>query len=159
MSPATIFTIGHSTHQLPHLVDLLSSHGVTAVADVRSTPASRFTPQFNQGSIKKGLQEAGIKYVFLGKELGARAEDPACYVEGKVQYDRLAKTPRFLDGIERLIRGAHTERISVMCTEGDPLDCHRTILIAQEISKKSVLVDHIHNDGQVESHSSAMERL
>ncbi|MEV0049031.1 DUF488 domain-containing protein [Saccharopolyspora shandongensis] len=159
MTPSTVLTIGHSTHDLPTLVRLLRQHEVTAVADVRSLPVSRFTPQFNRGSVERGLREAGIKYVFLGKELGARTEDSTCYVDGRVQYGRLAQTSEFVSGIERLVRGAQTERIAVMCTEGEPLDCHRTVLVARVLTDRGVTVGHIHSDGRVESHTSAMERL
>lgn len=159
MMPGTVLTIGHSTHDLRSLVRLLGQHEVTAVADVRSVPLSRFTPQFNRGSVERGLHEAGIKYVFMGKELGARTEDTTCYVDGRVQYGRLAQTPEFVSGIERLVEGAQTERIAVMCTEGEPLDCHRTVLVARVLTEHGVTIDHIHGDGGMESHTSAMQRL
>ncbi|MEV6231221.1 DUF488 domain-containing protein [Saccharopolyspora shandongensis] len=159
MTASTVLTIGHSTHAFRVLVGLLRRHDITAVADVRSLPVSRFTPQFNRGSVERGLHEAGIKYVFLGKELGARTEDSACYVDGRVQYGRLGQTTDFASGIERLVRGAKSERIAVMCTEGEPLDCHRTVLVARVLTDRGVTVDHIHGDGRIESHTSAMERL
>src|SRR5580704_12161906 len=67
----TLFTIGHSTHSLEHFVNLLTKHGVQAVADVRSVPYSRRNPQFNRKPLMQHLQASGIAYVFLGKELGA----------------------------------------------------------------------------------------
>lgn len=159
MTLETVLTIGHSTHDLHDWTKLLQRHEVTAIADVRSVPVSRFAPQFNQGSVKRGLREAGIKYAFLGGELGARTDDSSCYVDGRVQYDRLAKTSAFISGIQRLLKGAQNERIAIMCTEGEPLDCHRTILIARVLTEHGVAVDHLHGDGRVESHDSAMERL
>jgi uncharacterized protein (DUF488 family) len=159
MTPGQVLTIGHSVHDFPNLVRLLRRHKVTAVADVRSVPLSRFTPQFNRGAVERGLRDAGIKYAFLGKELGARTEDLSCYVDGRVQYERLAKTPEFVSGIERVLRGARTERVAVMCTEGEPLDCHRTILVARVLAEHDVAVGHVHGDGRVESHAEAMERL
>ena len=65
-----ILTIGHSTHPIEKVLDLLRLHAVTAVADVRSVPASRFTPHFNRDALKRSLADAGIKYVFLGQSLG-----------------------------------------------------------------------------------------
>ncbi|MEU5846350.1 DUF488 domain-containing protein [Saccharopolyspora shandongensis] len=159
MTPGTVLTIGHSTHDLPSLLALLQQYEVTAVADVRSVPVSRFAPQFNQGAVERGLNQAAIRYVFLGKELGARTEDPTCYVDGRVQYGRLAQTVDFVSGIERLVRGAQTEHIAIMCTEREPLDCHRTVLIARALTERGVTIDHIHGDGELESHTSAMERL
>src|SRR5688500_7367017 len=102
MTFETVLTIGHSTHDFRDWTKLLRQHEVTAVADVRSVPVSRFTPWFNQASVKRGLHEAGIKYAFLGRELGARTDDTSCYVDGRVQYERLAKTSAFTSGVERL---------------------------------------------------------
>ncbi|GAB2972025.1 DUF488 domain-containing protein [Saccharothrix stipae] len=159
MTFQTVLTIGHSTHDLPDWTKLLRQHEVTAVADVRSVPVSRFAPQFNQSSVKRGLHEVGIKYAFLGRELGARTDDLSCYVDGRVQYDRLAKTSAFISGVQRLLTGAQSERIAIMCTEGEPLDCHRTVLIARVLTEHGVTIDHLHGDGRVESHHAAMERL
>jgi uncharacterized protein (DUF488 family) len=138
---------------------MVGQYQVTAVADVRSIPISRFTPQFNQGLVERALHDADIKYVFMGKELGARTDDTTCYVDGRVQYGRLAQTPDFVRGIERLVRGAQSERIAVMCAEGEPLDCHRTVLIARVLTEHGVTVDHIHGDGRIETQTAAMERL
>lgn len=82
--PRTLFTVGHSTHAADHFLDLLKRNGVTAIADVRSSPFSRHSPQFNRDRLSALLREHGIAYAFLGKELGARSQDPACYVDGKV---------------------------------------------------------------------------
>lgn len=154
-----ILTVGHSTHSIEHFLGLLTEHVVTAVADVRSVPASRFTPQFNRDALKRSLADYGIKYVFLGHELGARSDDRSCYVNGQVQYDRLAQTVPFGEGIERLLRGAATERIAVLCAEQEPLDCHRTVLVSRVLVDRGESVAHIHGDGRLEGHGDAMLRL
>jgi uncharacterized protein (DUF488 family) len=154
-----ILTIGHSTHELADFLGLVTEHHVTAIADVRSVPASRFTPQFNRDAIKRALQDAGVKYVFLGKELGARSDDPTCYVNGQVQYGRLAQTAAFAEGIERLRRGMATECIALMCAEQDPLDCHRTVLVSRVLNELGIEIAHVHGNGQLESHADAMRRL
>jgi uncharacterized protein (DUF488 family) len=158
-SPFTHLTIGHSTHDIDHFVGLLRLNRVTAVADVRSVPASRYSPQFNRDPLKRALASASIKYVFLGRELGARSDDPDCYEAGKVQYNRLAKTELFQKGIDRLLRGARKEVIAVTCTERDPLDCHRTLLVATQLVARGARVGHILSDGRIESHDEAMLRL
>lgn len=156
---ATLLTVGHSTHSIEHFIGLLTKHGVTAVADVRSVPASRFTPQFNRDALKRSLADHGIKYVFLGQELGARTDDRSCYVNGQVQYERLAQTVPFGEGIERLLNGAATERIAVLCAEQEPLDCHRTVLVSRVLADRGASVGHIHGDGRLEGHDDAMLRL
>lgn len=156
----TLFTIGHSNHALEDFLALLSRHGVTAICDVRSAPFSRFSPQFNRDEIGKALLARGIAYLFLGKELGARSEDPACYVDGKVQYDRLAGGALFRQGLSRIEEGVSKGfRIAVMCAEKEPLECHRTILVARYLNAVEIDVQHILADGELESHADAMCRL
>lgn len=159
MTPNSVLTIGHSTHSVAKFLSLLQQHVITAIADVRSTPISRYASQFNRYAVERCLRDVDIKYVFLGAELGARTNDVTCYLDGRVQYSRLAQTAAFASGIERLLKGAEVERIAIMCTEQEPLDCHRTVLIARVLAERGVAVDHIHGDGHIESHVSAMQRL
>ncbi|WP_372515753.1 DUF488 domain-containing protein [Mycobacterium conspicuum] len=154
-----VLTIGHSTHDIATFCRLLRQSGVTAVADVRSVPVSRFAPHFNRDALNRSLAEAGIKYVFMGKQLGARTDDTDCYVDGRVQYDRLSQTPEFNCGIERLLDGMQREGIAIMCAEREPLDCHRTVLVARVLAERGIRIDHIHADGHIESHAMAMQRL
>jgi uncharacterized protein (DUF488 family) len=157
--PGTIFSIGHSTHEIDDFLNLLKAQEVGAIADVRSTPASRFNPQFNRDPLKASLAKQGIAYVFLGRELGARSEDPSCYIEGKVQYDRLARTPSFQEGVSRLEAGRAKHRIAIMCSERDPLDCHRAVLVSESLSARGIAVTHILGDGTLESHEASRMRL
>jgi len=157
--PYLVLTIGHSIHSLDVFVKLLHQHDVTALADVRSTPYSRANPQFNRETLEHHLKAQGIKYVFLGAELGARSNDLTCYEHGRVQYGRLARTDLFRSGIDRVIKGATEYRIALMCAEKEPLDCHRTILVARALTELGVTVQHILADGRLESHDATMERL
>ena len=154
-----VYTIGHSTHSIVPFIALLRQHSVTALCDVRSRPYSRMNSQFNRELLKKDLRESGIKYVFLGEELGARSEDKSCYRNGQVQYSLLAKTALFRQGIDRIKDGAREYRLALMCAEKEPLECHRTILVARILFEEGVPVMHIHADGHVEEHSRAIDRL
>jgi uncharacterized protein (DUF488 family) len=157
--PPFVYTIGHSTHALEKFFELLTAHGVTAVADVRSRPYSRFNPQFNREGLQADLKRAGLRYVFLGRELGARPEDRSCYVEGMVRYDRLARTSLFQEGLARLIEGSRAYRIALMCAEKDPLTCHRAILVCRHLVLHGIAAQHILEDGRLESHEQALARL
>lgn len=159
MSPLSIFTIGHSTHPLEQFIALLRKHGITAVCDVRSAPYSRFNPQFNRETLRGTLKRSRIDYVFLGDKLGARCKDPTCYRDGKVSYALVAKTPMFLEGLERVKRGAENYKVALMCAEKDPLQCHRTILVARNLAKEGVTIGHILADGGLETREQAEERL
>jgi uncharacterized protein (DUF488 family) len=155
----TVFTIGHSTHSQERLIALLQQHAITALCDVRSQPYSRVNPQFNHKELKHSLRAHRIAYVFLGKELGARSEDSSCYDHGRVRYDRLAETELFRQGLGRVREGLKRYRIALMCAEKEPLDCHRTILVAKHLMDSELEVLHIHADGRIESHTDALNRL
>ena len=154
-----VLTVGHSNHSLETFVALLQRHGVTALADVRSAPYSRFNPQFNRKALEYSLETIGIRYVFMGRALGGRPDDPSCYKDGRVRYDRLAATPLFREGLERIVEGAGRERIALMCAEKEPLDCHRTILVGRSLAERGVAVAHILADGALEPHHETMGRL
>lgn len=154
-----IFTIGHSTHPFNRFIPLLKQHSITALCDIRSNPYSRVNPQFNREILKQKLKQNGIAYVFLGKELGARSEDPACYVHGKVQYDLLARTELFQKGIDRILEGMKQFRLVLMCAERDPIECHRTILVARRLDALGFPIEHILGDGSLENHGHALGRL
>jgi uncharacterized protein (DUF488 family) len=154
-----VFTIGHSTHPIEQFIQLLKQHGITTVADVRSSPYSRYQPHFGREILTKLLRDSGIKYVFLGEELGGRGADRSVYEGGRVQYRRLAGTSAFRSGLERIRAGSQTHRIALMCAEGEPLACHRTILLARELEGIGITVAHIHPDGHLETHKDTIQRL
>lgn len=154
-----IFTIGYSNHSIEEFISLLNRYSITAICDVRSKPYSRLNAQFNREDLKQALRESDIAYVFLGKELGARSNDPSCYENGKVQYDRLALTALFRQGLDRVQEGIKKYRIALMCAEKDPLECHRTILIARHLEVLGYAVQHIRGNGGLESQAEALKRL
>ena len=127
---------------------------------MRSSPFSRRSPHFNREPLRDALGDDGIGYAFLGAELGGRPADRSCYsVDGRLMYDRLANTDLFDDGIRTLMRAAENRRVAVMCSEGEPLDCHRALLIARVLWVRGAAVEHILPGGDVESHDAAMDRL
>lgn len=154
-----IFTIGHSNHPTEKFLDLLRMNGITAVADVRSSPRTRVNPDFSQPHIETVLSGAGINYVFLGDELGARSSDERCYEKGRVRYDRLAKQTMFQEGLDRIEIGAEKYRIALLCAEKEPLECHRCILVSRHLTRRNLEVSHILADGSTETHQETIVRL
>ncbi|HOD97383.1 MAG TPA: DUF488 domain-containing protein [Syntrophales bacterium] len=157
-----IWTIGHSNHSVEHFLHLLSMHGITAVADVRSTPYSIAASQFNREAIKEVLHKERIYYVHLGEELGPRSPDPACYENGKVVYGLLAATAVFAQGIERLRKGMERYRVAMMSAEKDPIACHRMVLICRHLSMHAddgLAIRHILEDGAIEDNAASERRL
>lgn len=155
----TLFTIGHSNHEFTALLDLLLRHGVQVVVDVRSHPFSARFPHFSRPVLERALKESGLQYVFLGRELGARREEPECYVEGQARYDLVAKSAAFAEGLQRVLKGLVKYRAALLCAEKDPLTCHRAILICRHLRGHAFPIQHIHADGSLESHEQAEERL
>ena len=155
-----VFTIGHSNHSPGAFLALLRAHGIEEVMDVRSSPYSRYAPHFGYDALNRALEDAGIGYEFLGGELGGRPADRSSYDEdGRVRYDRVAESDSFDAGIRRVERAADERRVALMCSEKEPLDCHRTLLVARALDARGVCVEHILADGAAESHSDAMDRL
>lgn len=154
-----LYTIGHSTHPFGVFLELLGMHGITAVADVRSVPYSRFNPQYNRETLEKSLEDAGIAYLWLGRDLGPRGHEPNCYVEGKSPYPFIAQTELFREGLERLRRGMEKHRVAMMCAEKDPITCHRMILICRALRREHITIRHILEDGRLESLAGSEKRL
>lgn len=154
-----VYTVGHSNHTWEEFLLLLERNRIDAVADVRSQPYSRHVPRFNKSEIQRKLKEAGIAYAFLGRELGARSENPSHYEGGRICFEQLARDESFRQGIERVLKGIETYRIALMCAEKDPLDCHRGILVARRLQERGVEVLHILADGTVEPHPEMERRM
>jgi uncharacterized protein (DUF488 family) len=150
--PIATFSIGHSNHTFEHFASLLGEHGVDCVVDVRSNPWSRYAPQFNREALEPALASRGIEYVFFGAELGGRPDGDEFYdEEGHVAYGALASTSSFKCGIDALEVRASVRRVAIMCSEEDPTDCHRRLLVARVLLARGVSVSHIRGDGRVQT--------
>jgi len=155
---APIFTIGHSNHSFMRFAELLNGASIETVVDVRSQPVSRWVPHFNRSALESALAALGIGYVFLGRELGGRPADPELRRKGKPDYAAMAEASSFRVGIERVIEMGKVKRITLMCAERDPLDCHRFLLIGRELAKSGQSVAHILGDGALEGQEATEQR-
>lgn len=155
-----IYTIGHSNHHPDEFCQLLEQHGIDCVCDVRSIPYSRFAEQFNREAIKDTLNKRGIRYLFLGKELGARRTESDLFTGDLVDFEKVAVSAEFLLGIERVKRGVEKGyRIALMCAEKEPIECHRTILVSRALFEIGFEVFHIVASGQILEHRHLEEAL
>jgi uncharacterized protein (DUF488 family) len=137
----------------------LTRHGVKVVADVRSHPYSRFHGQFNRETLAELLKRAGIQYVFLGRELGARRTERESYESNQARHDLISRLPAFREGLEQLRRGLAVHRTSLLCAEKDPITCHRTILVCRHLRSEFIDIQHILEDGSLEATEQAESRL
>ena len=155
-----LYTIGHSNRSLDEFLNLLSQNHVTVVCDVRSKPFSAKFPHFNQNTLMQELKRKGLSYVYLGKELGGRPSDSDYYENGRVNYHKLAISSLFNRGIERLMDGMTKNFIpALMCSERDPIACHRFILICRQLRSQGISIRHIMNATRVETQEESEQRL
>jgi uncharacterized protein (DUF488 family) len=154
-----IYTIGHSNLPIVSFLDLLKEAGIEAIADVRSVPWSRFNPQFNKDTLKEQLRASAIEYSFLGDELGGRPKEYGYYSDGVADYQKMAKAPHLRAGLDRLERGAEKYRIALLCSEQDPLDCHRCLLVGRALHERGHPVHHLRHDGSIQTQAEVEEEL
>lgn len=159
MSRPVIYSIGHSTHPIEYFLELLKHYNVNCVVDVRSLPASRFNPQYNKKALTNAMEQQEIKYLHFGEEFGARQTDPGLLDEDrKVDFEKMRNSEKFKKGIERLWRGAQDGYvIALMCSESEPLNCHRFSMIS--IALKDFEVKHILKEKSVVSQEQLEDKL
>lgn len=155
---STIYTIGHSAHPGDALAALLRQFEIVVLVDTRSSPYSRFAPQFDREALRRLLQNAGIQYLFMGDELGGRPAGEMYYDgSGRVLYGKRTSAEDFLRGIERLERGMAQFRVALLCSEEDPAHCHRRLLVGRVLVERGHELVHIRGDGRCESEATVAE--
>ncbi len=154
-----VLTVGHSTLALNPFLALLKNAGVTAVADVRSSPFSRRSPHFSREDIRASLKDVGIAYVFLGKELGGRPRSQDLYCNGVADYEKMALVPAFSKGITRVVDGSKEHTIALMCSEHNPLDCHRCLLVGRALAERNISLNHMLGNGSIATQHEIEEKL
>ena len=147
----TIYTIGHSNHSQEEFLRLIQTYGITCVVDVRSLPASKHYPQFNQDTLEGFLKYHHINYQFFGREFGARRTD-SYNQQGQVDFELAIKTDLFLQGVQRIHTLLEGHRVALMCSEANPLECHRFSLVSRYFYDNGLDVQHILKDGELASH-------
>jgi uncharacterized protein (DUF488 family) len=158
-SPA-LHTIGYGGRSLDELVAALREYRIACVIDIRSSPYSKFKPEFAREPLEAALKARGLHYLFLGDTLGGQPRDPDCYTDGKVDYEKVREQEFFRSGLERL-RKAHEQRVRValMCSEGKPEQCHRSKMIGEALVAAGIPVRHIDENGRLLTQTQVMDRL
>lgn len=156
-----LYTVGHSNHTIEYFIELIKEFKVDLIIDVRSVAASNYNPQYNKENLEKSLKIAGIKYRHFAEEFGARQRDPDLLDEdGQVDFEKTRKYWLFKNGVEKLWKGVdHGSTISLMCSEGEPLDCHRFSMIAVELENEGFDIKHIMKDKTVKTNKDLENQL
>ena len=156
--PLVVWSMGHSNVSIDDFIDLVKFHKIHVIADVRSVPFSKYTPQFNEELLQGSLKRVGISYQFMGKSLGGRPPEPEMYdSQGHVLYSELAHNFRFQSGLEELCIKAENRRIAMMCSEESPEKCHRRLLISRVLRSQGVETRHIRGDKSIQSDDQLIE--
>lgn len=151
VSSPVFWTVGHSNHDLERFLDLVLAERIAYLVDVRSYPYSRFAPHFNREELQAVVSQRGVGYLFLGESLGGRPNNDEHYdAEGHALYDRMAAGFDFQQAITRLLGGAKEHRLALMCSCGQPTDCHRRLLVGKVLSEQGAELRHILPDGRVQ---------
>ena len=151
-SKKVIYTVGHSNIQISEFIGLIKAFKIEVVVDVRSWPYSKYATQFNKDEIHQSLSVNNITYLYMGNLVGGKPQEREFYDnEGYVKYDRLAASPSFQTEISRLMKGIGLYRIVLMCSEEDPTNCHRRLLIGRVLKKQGIEVLYIRKEGIVQT--------
>jgi uncharacterized protein (DUF488 family) len=155
-----LYTIGYAAFSnIESFISALKINNIEVIADVRSIPKSSYKPEFSKDCLEKQLKINNIKYVFLGDNCGARIDDPTCYINGQVSYDKIKETAGFKHGLERILNGLNKYVISLLCAEKDPIFCHRDILVCRNLKPYGINIQHIISEKIIELNSRTENRL
>ena len=155
-----IYTIGYGARSIETFLDVLQAHEIVYLVDIRTSPYSRFKPEFSKGALESELTAHGMRYVYLGDQLGGRPDDPDCYVDGKVDYERVKTKAFYQTGIERLQKAlSKGARFAIMCSEGKPENCHRSKLIGESLLALDIPVLHIDENDTLVDQAAVILRL
>lgn len=155
-----IYTIGYGAREIDAFITTLKVNNIDYLIDVRSRPYSRYKPDFTKEALTAYLERAGIRYVFMGDTLGGQPEDGSCYTDGKVDYDKLAATTFYQEGIGRLHDAFRQQRsVALMCSEGKPEQCHRSKLIGRTLAAEQIPIMHIDENDRLITQEDVMRRI
>jgi uncharacterized protein (DUF488 family) len=159
-TPTPIYTIGYGSRTVEELISVIRQYAITYLVDVRTAPYSRYKPEFSRQPLAAALSAAGIHYLYMGDRLGGRPDDPACYTDGRVDYDKVRATPRYTQGIERIHTAfAQQRRVVLLCSEGKPEMCHRSKLIGETLARLGIPLLHIDEADTLRTQDEVLVRL
>lgn len=155
-----LFTLGYGNRSPVQLFDLVKARGCNYLADVRSAPYSSYHKEFNRESLERKCRDYGLKYLYLGDQLGGKPNTGELDEQGHANYKKMAQKSNFTEGIDRL-ETAQEKGVSValMCAELRPESCHRAKLIGESLAARGITLYHIDEAGKLLDQSEAMQRL
>ena len=155
-----VYTIGYGARTLDEFIAALKAHDIVYLIDVRTAPYSRYKPEFSKNQLQIALRGHDIHYVFMGDMLGGLPADRDCYVDDKVDYERVKEKGFYRQGIGRVQRAFEQGlRVVLMCSEGKPESCHRSKLIGETLDELGIPIRHIDEKNELKTQKEVISRL
>lgn len=159
-----LYTIGHSNHKQDEFIHILLRYAIATLVDIRTYPASKRFPQFDSETLRESLQQNAIIYHWAGKQLGgmrkphSSSKHTAIKEEGMRGFADYMQTDMFHKAVVQLINLSRLNPTVIMCAEGAPAQCHRSLL-ADYLTIHGIEVIHLVNDATLQAHQfSSMAR-
>lgn len=142
-----------------YFIGLLQYHNIETLVDIRSEPYSKYADWATKSLLEQELPQQGIEYRYLGRFLGGKPPDPVVWKGDKVDFDLLRTQEYFIEGIKELIAIAEKSRTAIMCSEENPLHCHRSLAVASSLEANGIEVAHIRHGGNLQPESSLRPQI
>lgn len=161
MEDSKVYSIGYSSFNQDEFIEVLKSHQIDCLIDVRSNPFSQYHVDYNKNTISDTLNKNGILYRNYKTEFGARQDDKSFYCkEGYLDFERFIASPQFHEGISKIKAGIDLGyRFCLMCAETDPINCHRSIMVGRGLLQSGIIVSHILKSRSSESQHDIEQRM
>ena len=158
---ASVFTIGYAAFNIDDFIEILKNNKISHLIDVRSNPMSEYFQDFNSFNLEPKLKQHNIIYENLALEFGARQENKEFFSEkGFVDFEKFTQSEQFRNGLIKIKNGlSQGTNFVLMCAEKDPINCHRSIMIAHAMQKEEIEVLHIMPDKLLQQQSKIDKRL
>lgn len=155
-----IFTIGYAGFEIDDFIKVIKEYHINSLIDVRSSPFSKFYSDYNKPNLCKALHEKGIFYQNYNREFGARQVDKIFYPNGYLDFSIFTKSTNFLEGMNKITNAIPLGyRFVLMCSEKDPITCHRAIMVGKAFFDNGVSINHILSNGRIITQSDIETRL
>lgn len=157
------YTIGHSTRKLEEFINIIKNYGIDCIMDVRSNPhaSSSYDKSYDRDSLEMNIKQSGINYIYMGEQLGEkRTENEVLDSDGKANFDKIMECSTFNKGINRIVEGIRRgHKIALMCSERNPFNCHRSIVLGYALMKNGVDMEHIIDEKKSKSQNRIEEEI
>ena len=158
MKKRGFMTVGYGNMDVRDFVGRIKSLRANCIVDVRTRPYSKYNMAFNKEELRDRLNEEGITYFWFGNKLGGKYDKiKYCDNQGRVDYEKVAESEKFIEGIKEFEQLIYKYNVCIMCSEKDPMKCHRFLLISRAL--KEYNIHHIMPDFTLVKNADLEKRL